>query len=911
MLKKFLNIVILGGLVAIAFYWFYRDFEKPTTSELDTLKAIPQSAAVILESQNMAEVWRDLASKSLVWDELRSTDFFYQFNELAQNLDSLIRGEAELRAMLSGKPMVLSAHMTGGSQFGFLFAIRIDYQSDRVEADASLKSTFRATEFESRIYDGESVNSFLSPFFDGRIFYFLKDDLLVFGLSEVLIEESVRTLVQDASVLNTRQFNAVRETVDRDARAHVFVNYELFKPLIAQYASPESRESEFFKQPFADWSALDFSIGNNSLSLNGFVMAGDSSRAWLDAFSPQKPPKVKLLQYLPSNCAFFAFMGYGDYRAYRIEKNKKLEKNGSLFKVQSAIKKYDEACNCDAEDLGSYWIGSQALTFISEPASKDYSQNVYAVFNTEDSQLAEEKLKQWAEAFGEVDESEFEGSTYFRLPVGNFYGDVVGDAFKGLQNPFVLRIKDAIVMANSENAVRNYLSAIQSGRSFTETEEYRDLKGYLFDDAHFVLYSYMAKSPAIYRNILDEKFDADLEQRKEVLRNFKAFTYQISHSSGDLFYNNVYLEQGSDYKPETGALWEVKLRAETEGRTHLVKNHYTGVLEVLVQDVNNRIYLISNNGKIIWETTLDGPIMGSVKQLDVYKNKKLQMLFNTAEKVYLLDRNGNSVESFPIALGSKASAEVGLADYDNSRDYRIFIPTVNEKILCFDSYGKAVDGWEYSGSSGVVVLPVEHVRIKRKDYLFSMSENGDILLLNRKGEPRHEVGQKAEGFKMGGYRLDVGSKISTSSLYFSDKDGNAYRLGFDDSIEKIKPRPQNSTAYFFANIDGDKSMDFGFLFEETFSAFSFQGDMLFDIELAQSNCDELTLYQSGRSSLFSVLHSGKNQVYLFDENGQSISGFPVFGSSIPSLGDVNLDGYVNLITTGKDGYVYAYSIEQN
>jgi hypothetical protein len=60
-----------------------------------------------------------------------------------------------------------------------------------------------------------------------------------------------------------------------------------------------------------------------------------------------------------------------------------------------------------------------------------------------------------------------------------------------------------------------------------------------------------------------------------------------------------------------------------------------------------------------------------------------------------------------------------------------------------------------------------------------------------------------------------------------------------------------------------------------------------------------------------VLNSSQNQVYLFDVNGKAIPGFPVFGSSIPSLGDINLDGYSNLITTGKGGHVYAYSIEQN
>lgn len=897
--------------MAIAFYWFYRDFERPQVDDSDTLSAIPQSAAVIFESSDLTEVWRDVSTKSIVWSELQDTDYFFRLNSLGESLDSLIRNDSKLRGLLAAKPIAVSVHMTGGQEYGFLFPMQLEIDAEQSEVHEALRATFRFSELESRVYDGENVNSFLSPFFDGRMFYFIKDGLLVFSLSEVLVEESVRSLVRGASVLNQKQFNAVRKTVDDDARAHLYVNYEQLKPIIGQYASSQSQKADFFNQPFADWSALDFVIENDAVYLNGFVLAGDSSRAWLNAFSAQEPPKIKLLKYLPSNTAYFAFLGYGDYAAYRIEKRKKLEKNGSLFKADNAIQKFNEDCNCDAEKLGASWIGSQALAFITEPASKEYNQNIFAIFASEDAQNAEDLLKEFANANGELEELEFEGNNYFRLQVGQFYGTALGSAFAGLVDPFVSQVEDAIVMANSENAMRSYLSAIQGGRAFLETDDYKELSDHLFTEAHFVLYSALAKSPAIYRNILDEKFDAQIERQTEVLRNFKSFTYQISHSTGDLFYNNLSLKQGAEYKKETGALWEVKLKAEVKGKTHLVKNHYTGVLETLVQDANNRIYLISSNGKVVWETTLDGPIMGDVKQLDVYKNKKLQMLFNTPNSVYLLDRKGVSVEAFPVKLNTEATAEVSVADYDNSRNYRIFIPAEGEKILCFDAYGKSVEGWNYKGGSGDAVLPIEHLRIKRKDFLFSMTESGEVLLLNRKGQARHRVSQKAEGFQRAGYKIQFGSKISNSSLFYADSLGTAYRLGFDSSLEKLRPRPQNSTDYVFINSDNDESMNFGFLYDESIAAFSFQGDILFDTELPESNCDEMIFHQIGGSAIWSVLNSKENQVYLFDSNGQAIQGFPVFGSTAPSLGDINLDGYFNLVTTGTGGHVYAYTIEQN
>ncbi|MGB6036378.1 MAG: hypothetical protein WBG42_08915, partial [Cryomorphaceae bacterium] len=489
MLRKILNVIILGGLVAIAFYWFYRDFERPATDEVDTLSAIPQTAAVIFESSDITDVWRDLTSKSLIWSELQAMDYFFRLNSLGRNLDSLIRSDSKLRGLLAAKPIAVSAHMTGGQEYGYLFAMQLDTDASRPEVHEVLQATFRSKEIESRVYDGENVNSFLSPFFDGTMFYFIKDELLVFSFSEVLVEESVRTQVQRASVLEQGQFNRVRETVDKSARAHLYVNYEQVKPILRQYASTESLEASFFNQPFADWSALDFSIDNDAISLNGFVLASDSSRAWLDAFSPQESPKVRLFKYLPSNTAYFAFLGYGNFQSYRIEKRKKMEKNGSLFRTDNAIQKITEACKCNADELGSSWIGSQAISFITEPASQEYEQNIFAVFEAEDPDTAEELLKEFASSVGELEEVELEALSYFKLEVGHYYGSSVGDAFDGLVDPFVARVEDAIVMANSENAIRNYLSAIKSGRSFLETEEYRDLSDHLFSDAHFILYS--------------------------------------------------------------------------------------------------------------------------------------------------------------------------------------------------------------------------------------------------------------------------------------------------------------------------------------------------------------------------------------------------------------------------------------
>lgn len=82
----------------------------------------------------------------------------------------------------------------------------------------------------------------------------------------------------------------------------------------------------------------------------------------------------------------------------------------------------------------------------------------------------------------------------------------------------------------------------------------------------------------------------------------------------------------------------------------LVKNHRTKGMDVAVQDIENNLYLISDTGSIFWKKQIDGEIMGDIQQIDIYKNGRYQLLFNTANTLYLVDRNGKDVNPYPKAF---------------------------------------------------------------------------------------------------------------------------------------------------------------------------------------------------------------------------------------------------------------------
>ena len=152
---------------------------------------------------------------------------------------------------------------------------------------------------------------------------------------------------------------------------------------------------------------------------------------------------------------------------------------------------------------------------------------------------------------------------------------------------------------------------------------------------------------------------------------------------------------------QTRALWTTQLEAPILSEISLVKNHYNQQWEIAVQDQDYNLYLISTEGEILWKRKLEDAIIGTIKQIDVFKNKKLQLLFNTSNKLFLIDRKGRDVRSFPISLKHKTELALALFDYQKQRNYRILLSCGKHQYM-FDQNGKRINGWKLNKTKSKV-----------------------------------------------------------------------------------------------------------------------------------------------------------------------------------------------------------------
>ena len=337
----------------------------------------------------------------------------------------------------------------------------------------------------------------------------------------------------------------------------------------------------------------------------------------------------------------------------------------------------------------------------------------------------------------------------------------------------------------------------------------------------------------------------------------------------DFFHSSYFIKKIGSKKTKENitSLFKVPFDTDLVSRPQFVINHRTKKGELIVQDADNILYLISTNGNILWKKQLESSIQGKVHQVDLFKNSKLQLAFTTANKFIILDRNGKAVEPFNFSFPEGNLNQLAVFDYDSKKDYR-FVVTQNEKVFMYNNKGEVVSGFKYTSAQKNILDAPEHFRIKKKDYLVFKLADNTLKILNRVGNERIKIKEKIS-FSDNPVRL-FEDKITLTSTT-----GNLYQISTNGKVEKTN-----------LGLNSDHGMD------ATSKTLAIINDNILSIRGKKTTLD-LGVY--GKPSIFylndkiyiSVTDIQNQKTYLFDSQSKAIPGFPIFGVS--SIDMINMD----------------------
>ena len=315
-----------------------------------------------------------------------------------------------------------------------------------------------------------------------------------------------------------------------------------------------------------------------------------------------------------------------------------------------------------------------------------------------------------------------------------------------------------------------------------------------------------------------------------------------------------------------------------------VLNHLNGSMEWVIQDEKHNLTLISSTGKNNWTRPIGNPIQFPIRQVDLYKNSRLQMAYTTKKGFEVIDRNARPVSPFSSTLNNPLPLAV--FDYENSRDYRLVLIDQNKLELRNRKFTK-VSG--FNRTKADLKYSPKHIRIGSRDYIVMIQKNGKLLLLDRRGNVRIKTPNN----------LVVSSNIYLHQNGFIglDNKNRLFRIEINGKIS-YRTLPFETTYHVCARGKN--------LVLLTENKLEINGRLL---ELDFGLYGEPTIHVVNNRTMISLVDEQEEKVYVFDRKGNLLPHFPIYGAG-PVTIDSDRKGKVFLATTGENNSLIVYQIPQ-
>ena len=358
----------------------------------------------------------------------------------------------------------------------------------------------------------------------------------------------------------------------------------------------------------------------------------------------------------------------------------------------------------------------------------------------------------------------------------------------------------------------------------------------------------------------ENKFDFfQLDSTDAVLDLYKIF--QLKEGNNLASINGIISNYKDDSKnSEIELKFETSISSEIILGPLIVKNHTNNKNEVFVQDSENIIYLINDNGQIEWTKKINDRVIDEIKQIDSYKNGRLQYVFATQNSLHMIDRKGRDVGKFPLKFKDQITKPVSVFDYDNNKNYRLLI-TQNDELFMFDSKGNRVRGFDYNKKNKIITKP-EHFRISNKDIIVFKTSD-DLKILNRRGKVRIKINgdynySKDEIFQ---YQNSLLTTTVNNKIVKIDMNGNSKQV---------------SSMSFNGKYVSDKK-----------TIYTLQKNILSNskknIEIQFGKYENFSAISDKKNTLINIYDSQNNKLYLFDDEINTVKGFPILADANASF----------------------------
>lgn len=661
-------VILVAGAVALL-YSEKSSVNSPSGDELyeiaassrPVMNAVPSDAAMILHCSTMRDAIDVMTDTTWTFGSMFSGSGKSNFRKFLSRVSMLVGDEARA---LRNSEMAVSMHYSGNIVPLMLVSVS-GFPKDSTKGEWSIVRAADSARIAYRIFDnaGDCAPSLK------------RKTVLAFSPSETLVMSAGRNLEAGTSVLKDEECSAAVASVGNESA--IFVNHSYSGKIVSSFFASKLRGQAGFLKSFADWTALTINdMTDRRLALSGTSASFESPAFFSNLYKGIAPGTSTVKSVLPAGTLSASMLQLSSTETYITAYKKYIDAVGRLPKCNAAL----EAFRTNDGVAPDVWVNALKIKEICK-ANVPVSGGETSVLLMKPGKDDPAQLFRGSEI---KSVKEYDGGV---LKSGLFasVGTLFGNIFSIKDSTYIF--KDGWLICGAPAALELF-----------KAEKRRTLADYLSEAGAgnlirssgtvFQMYS-LAASPVV---LSIEPGETSFLMNIEALQvKFAGINEDAPVAAKD----TVVTVPSGPFK---------------------VKNCATGKTNLFSQQSNNWLVLKDEKGKGLWGVQFGSPICGAVSEIDYFGNGKIQFLFASGSKLYLIDRLGRFVKPFPVELGKEVLVGPAAYDFSGAHAYTAMVLHKDNTIGMYDLHGKTPSAWKGIKSEETIKSLPELLRVKGKRF---------------------------------------------------------------------------------------------------------------------------------------------------------------------------------------------------
>ena len=707
---------------------------------------------------------------------------------------------------------------------------------------------------QGEVFEYDQTKVVVNELNNEKIYHTLIKGIMIRSTSKLLIENSIRSLQKNRLGIQEEELFELAKISDDNAPLSLYIK-KGFDQIVSGYFP----NTPLFPFLGSSWFSFDFNTKRDPFTLDGVSFINDSIPDKLALIKGQEAHRLLTPQVVPQNFDSYFGLAIADYKL-----------------LEEQFKSYSRYFNIPLNQ-----INFSSLSVIDEIGWLQLKEQKTIILHLNHTETIPVQLFSEGQAKGS-----YRGIKLYdhQLPKDfELFLQQLG-SYENLK--WVCKLDDFLIYSDTETRLKQLIGNYLDNATLTNNLEFKTLRDELADNSTFL---WLGQTQNLKNRWgADSKKDAQLWD-KIALKNYPLAVLQgVAENS---FIQTRFTAQKKNTSPQKNSVvsqYSFSLDAPAGRAPQWIKNHRNKTMDLVVQDQENVLYLFSNTGKLFWKKQLDGPIIGSITQVDLYRNKRLQMVFRTKNRFQILDRNGKVVPPFDLKLSGNAPQHLAVFDYDLNRNYR-FLLADGKQLQMYNSQGKKVNGFKLKKLKSPLANTPKHIRFGGKDYIVLQFNGGNIRLLNRQGSDRIRLNEKinASNNQVYAYRNTFAGTTQKGALFQIDSKGNILK-----SDLSLGPGHQiDMSAKSIVSIDENKLEIKGI-----------------PVILPYGKYTAPKIHYLNNTLYFLFTDLDTQKVYAYLSNGNLVGGFPIYGAGPADLINADNDPALELVVQSEQNGFLIYEL---